>query len=150
MFGQIEVLGKCTPFDKIQGHLGQRWPCLEAQLKLKERHLRFLLYFRTWNHSTKVAFYFCKTTLSSVEAVCVAAIPTPKGWHLSILYRFKLITVKHRNNGHLNNGMHQNNGQSAYSGASKLWKLIEQINMMHLNNGEFAYDGFFRYSGVLL
>ena len=28
-------------------------------------------------------------------------------------------TVKHRNNGHLNNGMHQNNGQSAYSKASK-------------------------------
>ena len=31
----------------------------------------------------------------------------------------KISTVKHRNNGHLNNGMHRNNGQSAYSGAPK-------------------------------
>ena len=31
----------------------------------------------------------------------------------------KVNTVKHRNNGHLNNGMHRNNGQSAYSGAPK-------------------------------
>ena len=30
-----------------------------------------------------------------------------------------LSTVKHRNNGHLNNGMHRNNGQNAFSGASK-------------------------------
>ena len=38
---------KSTRFDKIQGHLRQRWPCLEAQLKLKEHHLCFLLYFYT-------------------------------------------------------------------------------------------------------
>ena len=61
-----------------------------------------------------------------------------------------MCTVKNRNNGHLNNGMLRNNGQSAYSGASKSWKLIEQNNTKHLNNGGFAYDGFFRYSGVSL
>ena len=69
---------KSTPFDKIQGHLGQRRPCLEAQLKLIEHHLRFLLYFRSHGKGTFELKYFCKNTLSSVEAVRVAATSIPK------------------------------------------------------------------------
>ena len=41
------------------------------------------------------------------------------GLRFGEMERGKQNTVKHRNNGHLNNGMHWNNGQSACAGASK-------------------------------
>ena len=41
-------------------------------------------YLCTLLYSNSCKEYLCKTTLSSVEAVCMAAISAPKGWLLSI------------------------------------------------------------------
>ena len=45
--------------------------------------------------------------------------PAVKSGVCQLASRLSAGTEKHRNNGHLNNGMHRNNRQSAYSRASK-------------------------------